>query len=119
MAVEFTVGRHAADDDAGVHPLVAAALEAREAPATGTHRFDRPALAGSPSDGEGGLGWPGTPGDGSGGLGWPGSPGTGGGGLGWPGKTGADAHRPPETRRSGWRRLLGGGERSRRRSTAA
>ena len=98
MAVEFTVGRHTADDDAGVHPLVAAALEAREAPATGTHRLDRPAVTGSASDGEGGLGWPGTPGDGT--------------GLGWPGDT--DAHATPaappaastQPKRSVWRRLL-------------
>jgi len=99
MAVEFTVGRHAADDEAGVHPLVAAALEAREAPAPGNHRLDRPAAAGSASDGEGGLGWPGTPGDGT--------------GLGWPGDT--DTHAAPaapsaltpEPKRSVWRRLLG------------
>jgi hypothetical protein len=108
MAVGFTVGRHTADDEAGVHPLVAAALEAREAPPAGTHRFDRPALAGSPSDGEGGLGWPGTPGDGSGGLGWPGDTDT------HAGPTGA-----PAPRRSVWRRLLGLAAPAGDRSTAA
>jgi len=71
MAVGSTVGRHAAGDEAGVHPLVAAALEVRSAPGAGTHRSDRPVGASS-TDGEGELGWPGSPGEGGGGLGWPG-----------------------------------------------
>ncbi len=107
MAVEFTVGRHAADDEAGVHPLVAAALEAREAPAPGVHRLDPPAATGPATEGDGGLGWPGTPGDGT--------------GLGWPGDT--DAHATPAApapgpRRSVWRRLFGLAEPARGRSAA-
>jgi hypothetical protein len=98
MAAGFTVGRHAADDEAGVHPLVAAALEVRHAPEPGVHRSDRPVAVGSTPDGEGGLGWPGTPGDGSGGLGWPGDTDT----------DAASAPRPPAPRRSVWRRLFGG-----------
>lgn len=65
MVVEITVGRHAADDVGPVHPLVAAALEARQTPPPGavpaSHRQD---------GGEGPVGWPGPPGDGTG-LGWP------------------------------------------------
>lgn len=101
------MGRHAADDDAGVHPLVAAVLEAREAPA---HRLDRPAAVAPGSDGEGGLGWPGTPGDGT--------------GLGWPGDTdapGAPTAPPAATsgpKRSVWRRLLGLAEPDQGRSAA-
>jgi hypothetical protein len=98
----ITVGRHAADDGAEVHPLVAAALEARQAPMTGTHRFDRPAVAGTTSDGEGGLGWPGSPGDGS--------------GLGWPADADARAATPvgaPAPKRSVWRRLFGVPEKDR------
>jgi hypothetical protein len=91
----ITLGRHAADDGAGVHPLVAAALVARQTPRTGTHRSDRPAVAGTTSDGEGALGWPGSPHDGR--------------GLGWPRK--ADSHatpvQAPTAKRSVWRRLLG------------
>ena len=98
MAVEITVGRHAADDEAGVHPLVAAALEARHAPEPGIHRSDRPAMAGTTADGEGELGWPGSPGDGSGGLGWPGD-------IGASATRATDAAAPKP---SVWRRLFGG-----------
>ena len=91
------MGRRAADDGAGVHPLVAAAPEARETPDAGTPRWDRPVAADPSPDGDGGLGWPGSPGDGSGGLGWPGN---------------VDAQvspaAAPAPRRSAWRRLFGG-----------
>jgi hypothetical protein len=112
--VEFTVGRHAADDGAGIDPLVAAALRQRPAsvePGAARHgdehpeqRRQRPAeLTGS----EGGLGWPGEPG--------------GGTGLGWPAEQTADqasaADQPgveivaeeAPVRRRGWRRIFGGG----------
>jgi hypothetical protein len=52
------MGRHAADDEAAVHPIVAAALERRAAGS----RADEPV--------QGGLGWPGDPTEGTG-LGWP------------------------------------------------
>src|SRR3954470_5551019 len=109
------MGRHAPDDEAAVHPIVAAALERRAAGS----RADEPV--------QGGLGWPGDP--------------TEGAGLGWPAGTGsrdrtaepalsAPAELPvgepspveppvveappaapsvPAPRRSVWRRLLGGG----------
>ncbi len=102
MAGAFTVGRHAADDAAGVHPLVAAALDARVTPEPGTHRWDRPVAADPTPDRDGGLGWPGSPGDGSGGLGWPGDVDVRG--------TPAAA---PAPRTSVWRRLFGGAGRNR------
>jgi len=59
------VGRHAAADDAGTDPIVAAAL-ARRSDASGARRAPR-------AEGtESGLGWPGDTTTG-GGLGWPGS----------------------------------------------
>ena len=59
------MGRHAAADDAGTDPIVAAAL-ARRSDAPGTRRAPR-------AEGtESGLGWPGDTTTG-GGLGWPGS----------------------------------------------
>lgn len=85
------MGRHAADDGAGVHPLVAAALEGRQPPETGTHRSAGAASGPTSSDGEGEPGWPGSPRDGEGGLGWPGE---------------ADARAVPAPKRSGWRRLF-------------
>ena len=110
MAVEFTVGRHAADDEAGVDPIVAAALQDRPAPGAGTHRSDRPAAAEASADGEGEVGWPGSPRDGE-------------GGLGWPGKVDARARATPAVapvaRRTGWRRLFGGAEQARRSDGAA
>jgi hypothetical protein len=59
------VGRHTATDGDPVHPVVAAALARRASDPIGVHR-------GSPSRGEGALGWPGEPSPGGGGLGWPG-----------------------------------------------
>ena len=103
------MGRHAADDGARVHPIVAAALQ-RQAPAeAGAPRHcqgrDR-AVAEDDRDREGDLGWPGTRHDGQG-LGWPAD-----------GRTGALAPSVPEPltvvpaqparRRLGWRRLFGG-----------
>ncbi|WP_222194353.1 hypothetical protein [Modestobacter italicus] len=99
------MGRHAADDGAGVHPLVAAALQQR--PTADTPEEPRH-LAGAPraADGQqGGLGWPGEPGDGTG-LGWP---------AGTEGATDSAADQPadseprPARRKLGWRRLFGGG----------
>ena len=59
------MGRHAAADDAGTDPIVAAAL-ARRSDASGARRAPR-------AEGtESGLGWPGDTTTG-GGLGWPGS----------------------------------------------
>ena len=99
MAVGFTVGRHSAADGSEVHPLVAAALEARPVTSgTAAHvpRDQRPRLT-SP-EGEGELGWPGHPGDGTG-LGWPEDTRTG---------TPATATVTPAGRRWDWRRFLGG-----------
>ncbi|WP_460683194.1 hypothetical protein [Modestobacter lapidis] len=98
----ITVGRHTAGDGAGMHPLVAAALEARQRPRTGAHR---PAAAGATPEGEGDLGWPGSPGDGD--------------GLGWPGDADAQAADVPAPKRSAWRRLFGGAERARQDTSAA
>jgi hypothetical protein len=104
--VDFTVGRHAADDDAGVHPIVAAALQ-RQAPSPGVAPRHGPGPRGAAlADGEGELGWPGPPADGTG-LGWPADS-----------RTDATAEAAPEPlaavpaapvkRRLGWRRLFGG-----------
>ncbi|WP_448615463.1 hypothetical protein [Modestobacter sp. URMC 112] len=100
MAVGFTVGRHAAADGSEVHPLVAAALEARPTPGTGTpaHAPGNRAPRLTSPEGEGELGWPGQPGDGTG-LGWPEDTRTG---------TPATATVTPAGRRWDWRRLLGG-----------
>ncbi|MEU2347228.1 hypothetical protein [Modestobacter sp. NPDC049651] len=110
----MTVGRHAADDDATVHPLVAAALE-RRAPEAGDAlpRHGQLAVAGQAvaehsvaehpvaEHEEGPLGWPGEPGDGT--------------GLGWPADTRPAAPADeavgvltaePAARRRGWRRLF-------------
>jgi hypothetical protein len=107
MAVGITVGRHVAGDGERVHPLVAAALDARRAPqdgpAPGTHRQLQPAggppegPAGTTPEREGDLGWPGSPGDGT--------------GLGWPGDTDESGQSAPTAapapKRLGWRRLFG------------
>jgi hypothetical protein len=67
------VGRHAAADDAGTDPIIAAAL-ALKADAAGTRRVPGPRSADEPrrEGTESGLGWPGDTTSG-GGLGWPGS----------------------------------------------
>ncbi|SDC12655.1 hypothetical protein SAMN05660690_0623 [Geodermatophilus telluris] len=96
------MARHAAADDAGTDPIVAAALARRQASASTEG-------AGSTQGTEGGLGWPGDT--------------TTGGGLGWPGSTDAAAETaridavppvpvpaddPGPPGRRGWRRLFGG-----------
>jgi hypothetical protein len=107
--VEFTVGRHAADDGAGVHPIVAAALQRQVPDPAGAPRHcqgrDR-AVAEGDRVREGGLGWPGERHDGT--------------GLGWPADARTDVPVPglpepltvvpaqPAKRRLGWRRLFGG-----------
>ena len=98
----ITVGRHTADDGAGVHPLVAAALQQRPTPGEPDqprHLHEAPRAA---DERQGGLGWPGEPGDGT--------------GLGWPADDAVRAtDAAPDTwperpaRRRGWRRLFGGG----------
>jgi hypothetical protein len=123
--VQITVGRHAADDGDRVHPLVAAALEARQTPppgaTSGTHRHDGPVVvvsssgsgSGTTPGGEGPVGWPGAPGDGT--------------GLGWPADTdGQDQPTPVEApsskrlgMRLGWRRFTRRGEKSRSDTSAA
>ena len=98
----MTVGRHAADDGAGVHPLVAAALEQQPAPAEPRQPRHLHGAPQASDEHQGGLGWPGEPGDGT--------------GLGWPAAgqaTAAAAPAEPSTeqapaRRRGWRRLFGG-----------
>ena len=94
------MGKHSADDGAGVDPFVAAALAQRPAspePAEGRHA---PGLVPVEADGtSGGLGWPGDPADGS--------------GLGWPSRDAEaaveadDDEGRPARRRGGWRRLFG------------
>jgi hypothetical protein len=91
--VETTLGRHAARDDEGVHPIVAAALSTR--PAAGRPRHGQ-VTALSASE-EGGLGWPGEPADGTG-LGWPVDQAT---------ATAVAVTVAPPVRRRGWRRFLG------------
>jgi hypothetical protein len=106
--VVFTVGRHAADDGAGVHPIVAAALQRQASESAGVPRHGRGrgrAVAEGDGVREGGIGWPGSPHDGRG-LGWPAD-----------GRTDVPVPRAPEPltvvpaqpakRRLGWRRLFG------------
>ena len=100
--MQLTVGRHAADEGAGVDPIVAAALRRRPPstePATPRHDLEFRQRLLSAAGGEGGLGWPGDAGDGT--------------GLGWPVDQAGSAHggalvaaAEPERRR-GWRRLFG------------
>ncbi|WP_448641199.1 hypothetical protein [Geodermatophilus sp. URMC 63] len=106
------MGRHAAPDDAGTDPLVAAALAQQPAGAPVTRHAPR-------AEGtESGLGWPGDTTTG-GGLGWPGSTDTAGDTApGGPDETARmDAVPPvpapgdepgPPGPRGGWRRLFGG-----------
>jgi hypothetical protein len=93
----FTVGKHSADDGAGVDPIVASALAHRPAPAEPAAPRHAPGLVPVGADGTGGLGWPADPADGT--------------GLGWPaedaGRAGAATDRPARLR-AGWRRLFGG-----------
>ncbi len=88
------MGRHAALDGAGVHPIVAAALQQRPAPQEpGAARHgDRIEPEGAQLSGpeEGELGWPGEPRDGR--------------GLGWPAEPQGTAALPAPRR--GWRRLF-------------
>ena len=100
------MGRHAAGDGAGVHPIVAAALQ-RQAPGSlGTLRHARGRRPATATDG--GLGWPGSPPDGTG-LGWPADGRTGS----TPAAAGPGALtvvvESPAPRRAGWRRFFGGG----------
>ena len=94
------MGRHSADDGAGVDPFVAAALAQRPAAAEPAEPRHAPGSTPAAADGSpGGLGWPGDPADGS--------------GLGWPSRDAeaaveADAADRPARRRGGWRRLFGG-----------
>ena len=98
------MGRHSADDGAGVDPLVAAALEQRHTPAgAGEPRHGREARG---ADGTpGGLGWPGEPADGTG-LGWPADDTAAGTDTSEPAPR--PAEEPPARRKLGWRRLFGG-----------
>lgn len=102
------MGRHAAGDGAGVHPLVAAALQQSATVEPGEPRH----LAGAPraSDGQpGGLGWPGEPGEGTG-LGWPaGTEDAAGTAADQPADARPGAETRPARRKLGWRRLFGGG----------
>ncbi|MBM7806058.1 hypothetical protein JOD57_001895 [Geodermatophilus bullaregiensis] len=114
------MGRHAAADDAGTDPIIAAALASKaDAPgtrrATGLRDADDRGREGSGN----GLGWPGDTTTG-GGLGWPGSAdtaeGTGAGTVDETARMDAvppvpapgpeDEPEPPGPR--GWRRLFGG-----------
>jgi hypothetical protein len=91
----FTVGKHSADDGAGVDPFVAAALAQRPAPVEPAAPRHAPGLVPVGADGTGGgLGWPGDPADGT--------------GLGWPARDSDEAEQRPARRRGGWRRLFGG-----------
>ena len=95
------MGKHSADDGAGVDPFVAAALAQRPPTPEPAEPRHAPGLVPVDADGSsGGLGWPGDPADGS--------------GLGWPSRD-ADAAGAADTatehpvrRRGGWRRLFGG-----------
>jgi hypothetical protein len=99
------VGRHAADDEAGVHPIVAAALQQRPATALpGSARHDAEGSAMAVTT-DGGLGWPGEPADGTG-LGWPEDPASGTQDA---AQQPAPADGEPARRRPGWRRFLGSG----------
>jgi hypothetical protein len=96
---ETTLGRHAARDDEGVHPLVAAALSRRPASsAPDAPRHGGPAVALSAVE-EGEIGWPGEPADGTG-LGWP---------VDQPAGTATAVERQTvaPVRRRGWRRFFG------------
>lgn len=65
------MGRHAAADGAGVHPIVAAALQRHPAGSAGAlHAAGRAAVVHGAAQGQSGPGWPGPPHDGTG-LGWP------------------------------------------------
>jgi hypothetical protein len=92
----FTVGKHSADDGAGVDPIVASALAHRPAAVEPAAPRHAPGLVPVVADGTGGLGWPGDPAEGT--------------GLGWPaedaGRTDTAAGRPGR-RRAGWRRFFG------------
>ncbi len=89
------MGRHAADDGAGVHPIVAAALR---------QRAPQPEDGGSRHVvGQGGLGWPGDPAEGTG-LGWPG--GTEAEGQGAVPEAPQPVEQPSARRRSVWQRLF-------------
>jgi hypothetical protein len=97
------VGRHTADDGAGVDPIVAAALRRRPtATEPGAPRHD-PEFRQPQLTGDGGLGWPGEPGDGTG-LGWPIDD---DGQAGSPTEVSPVALAPEPGRRRGWRRLFG------------
>ncbi|MFQ1001853.1 hypothetical protein [Modestobacter sp. SSW1-42] len=91
------MGKHSADDGAGVDPIVAAALAQRPVVVEPAEPRHAPGLVPVGADGTGGLGWPGDPADGT--------------GLGWPSRDGdasAAAGDRPVRRRGGWRRLFGG-----------
>jgi len=116
---EVTVGRHAAADGVGIDPIVAAALSRRPAAPTGLPRHceeSRQQLTGAEGD-EGGLGWPGDPADGTG-LGWPVELITRPPDADAPPAVAVVAEQAPEPRRSGWRRLFGGGSDDRDSSAA-
>ena len=100
------MGRHAADDGAVVHPIVAAALRHRPtavAPGTARHGSEFRQRELTAADGEGGLGWPGEPADGTG-LGWPADLVTGAGST--EDQPTLVSDEPPVSRR-GWRRIFG------------
>jgi hypothetical protein len=106
--VQLTVGRHAAGDGAGVHPIVLAALTQRPRSADGAtprHGPESRQRRLSGADGEGGLGWPGEPKDGTG-LGWPADLLSGAAAGRQPAVTQVADQRPVR-RWSGWRRIFG------------
>ncbi|WP_222268310.1 hypothetical protein [Modestobacter marinus] len=89
------MGRHTADDGAGVHPIVAAALQQRvPQPEDGGPRH---------VSGQGGLGWPGDPAEGTG-LGWP--AGTEAEGQGAVPAASQPVEQSPARHRSVWQRLF-------------
>ncbi len=113
------MGRHAAADDAGTDPIIAAAL-ALKADAAGTWRVPGPRSADEPrrEGTESGLGWPGDTTSG-GGLGWPGSADTADDAAddtadetarmdAVPPVPGSEDEPEPPGPRGGWRRLFGG-----------
>ncbi|MGY1694934.1 hypothetical protein ACI780_08470 [Geodermatophilus sp. SYSU D00814] len=117
------MGRHAAADDAGTDPIVAAAL-ARHGTAPGTRHASASDVAtdgGGDEGTESGLGWPGDTTTG-GGLGWPGSldearetarmdavPSVPGAPDGAPAvEDAAPGEDPGQRTRRGWRRMFGG-----------
>lgn len=115
---EAAVGRHAAPDGDGMHPVVAAALARRAADAAGAHRDDAMERFATQRI-EGNVGWPGEPPAPGGGLGWPGEvirDGVRGGAATTDPSADADDDSEddlgeppgaPSGRRRGWRRLLG------------